>query len=72
LQPEVPLAAQAQGDAAATQGQVLGVVIDVVEVLDMAPQCLLQQRVPQEARLVLFRQGQLEFDFFSHAFSAYS
>ena len=38
----------------------------------MAPQCLLQQRVPQEARLVLFRQGQLEFHFFSHAFSAYS
>jgi hypothetical protein len=29
-------------------------------------QCLLQQRVPQEARLMAFRQRQLEFDFFSH------
>ena len=38
----------------------------------MAPQCLLEQRVPEEARLVFFGQSQFEFDFFSHVFYAYS
>jgi len=43
----VPLAAQAQGDAAATQRQIRGVVIDVVERRDMALQRLLNP--PQES-----------------------
>ena len=66
LQPELPLAAQAQGNAALAQFLRRRVVIEVDEALGLARNGALQQRMAQEGALRGFRQGELEFDFVGH------
>ncbi|MCZ7654280.1 MAG: hypothetical protein M5R42_08295 [Rhodocyclaceae bacterium] len=66
LQPGAPLAARAQGDALAVQGEVGRVVIDVGQLARAKVFGLQQQRVAQEGALRRSRQGELEFDFLGH------